>query len=180
MSCEIMQFSAAALPGRPVTVKQAGAGVTAISNRVLTPRQRRREGRPELPPPATETAKNSLIRIVRRDAWWLADRVTDYWRARLDWCSALGIAQQCGIADSASPSAENESRFGLVDKWREAVAKKLLTPAPDLAAITWKRTKLKSSDFPHLPIKRERVERAIADDVAFLAAHPTRAKRGTS
>jgi hypothetical protein len=45
------------------------------------------------------------------------------------------------------------------------------------AAITWKRAKLKSRDFPHLPIKRERVERAIADDVAFLAAHPTRAKR---
>jgi hypothetical protein len=65
----------------------------------------------------------------------------------------------------------------LVDKWREAVAKKLLTPAPDPAAITWKRAKLKSSDFPHLPIK---IERANADDVAFLAAHPTRAKRGTS
>jgi hypothetical protein len=65
-----------------------------------------------------------------------------------------------------------------VDKWREAVAKKLLTPAPDLDAITWKRAKLKSSDFPHLPVKKERVERAIADDVAFLEAHPTRAKRG--
>jgi hypothetical protein len=52
-------------------------------------------------------------------------------------------------------------------------------PAPDLAAITWKRAKLKSSDFPHLPVKKERVERAITDDVAFLAAHPTRAKRCT-
>jgi hypothetical protein len=28
--------------------------------------------------------------------------------------------------------------------------------------------------------KKERVEQAIADDVAFLAAHPTRMKRGTS
>jgi hypothetical protein len=97
------------------------------------------------------------------------------------WCSALEIAQKYGIADSASfPSAENENRFGLVDKWREAVAKKLLTPAPDLGAITWKRAKLKSSDFPHLPVKKERVEQAIADDVAFLEAHPTRAKRRTS
>jgi hypothetical protein len=86
-----------------------------------------------------------------------------------------------GEFETASfPSAENENRSALVDKWREAVAKKLLTPAPDLGAITWKRAKLKSSDFPYLPVKKERVERAIADDVAFLEAHPTRAKRGAS
>src|SRR5437879_3809476 len=136
MSCEIIEFSTFTRP---------------IDKRVLTPRQRRREGKPELPPPATETGKNFRIRMTRRDIWWHADRVADYWQARLDWCSALGIAQKYGIADSASfPSAENESHFGLVDKWRDAVAKKLLTPAPDLAAITWKRAKLKSSDFPYL------------------------------
>jgi hypothetical protein len=79
----------------------------------------------------------------------------DYWRARLDWQCALEIAQQYGIADSDSfPSAKNEDRFWLVDKWREAVGKKLLTPTPDLSAITWKRAK--------------------------LTAHPTRARRGTS
>jgi hypothetical protein len=181
MSCEIIPLSTFSRPTRLESDKQPPAEVTAIGNRVLTPRQRRREGKPELPPPATETARNSRIRIARRDAWWHADRVADYWRARFDWHGALEVAQEYGIADSASfPSAENENRFGLVDKWREAVAKKLLTPAPDLGAITWKRAKLKSSDFPHLPVKKERVERAIADDVAFLEAHPTRAKRGTS
>ena len=93
MSCEIIQFSAIA--------RTAG-------NRVPTPRQRRREGKPELPSPATETAKNFRIRIARRDTWWHTDRVLNYWRARLDWCSALGVAQQYGIADSGSlPSAEN-------------------------------------------------------------------------
>lgn len=101
--------------------------------------------------------------------------MTNYWRARFDWCDALQIAQQYGIADSASlPSAENESRLGLVDKWREAVAKMLLTPAPDLAAVTWKRAQLKKRGFCFVPVKKERVERAIANDVAFLAAHPTR------
>jgi hypothetical protein len=169
MSCEIIQFSTAARPAR------SASDVTAIGNRVLTPRQRRREGKPELPPPATETAKNARIRTERRDARWHAGHVADYWRARMDWTSELGTAQRYGIADSASfPPADNASRFGLVDKWREAVAKRLLTPAPDLAAITWKRAKLKSSDFPYLPVKKERVERAIADDLAFLAAHPTR------
>ena len=176
MSCEIIQFSAAARTARPVTDKQAGAGVTAIGDRALTPIQRRRE-KPELPPPATETAKNSRIRAARRDTWRRAGRVADYWRARLDWHSELRTAQKYGIADSASfPSTENENRYGLVEKWREAVVKKLLTPAADLAAITWKRAKLESSEFPHLPVKKERVERAIADDVEFLAAHPTRKK----
>jgi len=132
MSCEIIQFSTAARPARHVSDNQTPAGVTAIGNRVLTPRQRRREGKPELPPPATETAKNARIRTERRDAWRLACRVSEYWRTRLDWHSALRTAQQYGIADSASfPSAENEGRFGLVDTWREAVVKQLLTPAPD-------------------------------------------------
>jgi hypothetical protein len=47
----------------------------------LTPRQQRRR-KPELPPPATETAKNARIRTERRDAWWLAQRVADYKCAR--------------------------------------------------------------------------------------------------
>jgi hypothetical protein len=162
MSCEIIQLSTFTRSPRPVSDKRP-------------PGQRMREAKPELPPTATETAKNSRIRDERRHAWWEAERVTDYWRARLDWCVALIIAQKYGLADSASfPSAENENRIGLVDKWREAIGKKLLTPAPDLAAITWKRAKLQSRDFPQVPVKKEWVERAIEDDVAFLAAHPTR------
>jgi hypothetical protein len=85
------------------------------------------------------------------------------------------MVQQYGIGDSASfPSARNENRSGLVDAWREAVAKQLLTPAPYLGAVTWKRAKFKSRDFAHLPISAACAEQAIADDVAFLAAHPTR------
>jgi hypothetical protein len=165
MSCEIIQFSAAR-PVRAVSNKRAPGA--------LTPRQQRREGKPELPPPATETAKNSRIRIKRRDAWWLACRATEYWHARLKWGHELDFAQRNGIGDSGSFPPVSDSPFRAVDMWREAVAKQLLTPAPDLGAITWKRAKLKSSDFPHLPVKKERVERAIDDDVAFLAAHPTR------
>jgi hypothetical protein len=171
MSAEIIQFSTAA--------RQTHAKLTAIGNSVLTPRQRRREGKPELPPPATETAKNARIRTERRDAWWLAERVADYWRARLDWHGALETAQRNGIADSASfPSAENENRYGLVDKWREAVAKQLLTPAPTLATVIWKRAKIKSREFKQLPITLARAEQAIANDHAFLAAHPTRRSNG--
>ena len=52
----------------------------------------------------------------------------------------------------------------------------MLTPAPDLAAINWKRAKLASGDFANLPTNAKRIERAIADDEAWLATHPTRRK----
>jgi hypothetical protein len=179
MSCEIIQLSAAR-PVRPASDKQAAGVVTAIGNRPLTPRQWRREGKPELPPPATETAKNSRLQIARRDAWRHSAKVTDYWQARLDWDFALDLAQRNGIADSASfpPACGGlEGRRSLVDKWREAAARQLLTPAPDLAAVAWKRAKLNEQS---LPITKERIEQVIADDVAFLEAHPTRAKKDKS
>src|SRR5579875_962189 len=69
--------------------------------------QRMREAKPPLPSAATETAKNSRIRSARRDAWWRAERISGYWRARLDWQDALGTAQKWENADSASfPSAK--------------------------------------------------------------------------
>jgi hypothetical protein len=69
----------------------------------------------------------------------------------------------------------------LVDTWREAVVKQLLTPAPDGAAVAWKRAKLAGRGFSHLPTKAERIERVIAEDLAFLAAHPVRqSKRKTT
>jgi hypothetical protein len=67
-----------------------------------------------------------------------------------------------------------QNRFGLVDIWREAVAKQLLTPAPTLADVAWKRAKVKSDEFNRLPITLAQAEQAIANDLAFLAAHPTR------
>jgi hypothetical protein len=165
MTCEIIPFSSAARPAHHVSDKWAPTGVTVIANRALTPGQRRREGRPELPPPATETARNARIRTKRRDAWWLAERTADYWHARLKWHHELGFAQRYGIGDSGSfpPQAFACSSEG-ADTWREAIAKQLLTPAPTLAAVAWKRAKIKSGDFNHLPITLARAEKAITDD----------------
>jgi hypothetical protein len=55
------------------------------------------------------------------------------------------------------------------------LGKQLLTAAPDMASVEWKRRQLKETTF--LNVTRERVEKAIADDVAFLNAHPTRKAR---
>ena len=59
--------------------------------------------------------------------------------------------------------------------------KQLLTPAPDLASITWKRAKLARREIvPNCLPKAERVERAIVDDVAWLEAHPTKKSKPMS
>jgi hypothetical protein len=84
------------------------------------------------------------------------------------------IAQSHGIPDAISFStAKEENRHELVDIWRAAVVKLILTPAPDALAVDWKRKRLRENN-DYTGIKSERIERAIDEDVAFLAAHPFR------
>src|ERR1700736_3378270 len=100
------------------------------------------------------TCKNSRFRQARDEAWNRARHTTSYWRARLDWHSDLEFAQKRGLADSGSfPPAADENRFSLADTWREAVVKQLLTPAPNVAAVAWKRARLSGRDFHCLPVK---------------------------
>jgi len=121
--------------------------------------QRRREGKPELPPPATETAKNARIRTERRDAWWLVEREAEYWHARFKWLHALETAQRYKIGDSGSfPPPAHASPFEAVDTWREAVAKRLLTPAPTLADVA-SRDLSDEEIKPALKLKHEEVAR---------------------
>jgi hypothetical protein len=47
-------------------------------------------------------------------------------------------------------------------------------PAPDAAAVKWKQMALARGQHRFTDVKSERIERAIADDLAFLAAHPVR------
>jgi hypothetical protein len=57
---------------------------------------------------------------------------------------------------------------------RAALMKQLLTPAPDLGAVTWKRARLADEQYKHVGVTRERIEYAIAADAEWLAAHPTK------
>ncbi len=125
--------------------------------------------------PLTETCKNARLREGRKLAWGCADAARAYWRGRFDFESALSHAQSRGIAEGKlHPVVDRDERMMIVDKWRAAIAAQLLTPAPDVAAITWKRTALRGGQHEYTDVTTERIERAIADDVAFLAAHPTR------
>jgi hypothetical protein len=131
----------------------------------------------------TETCKNSRLRLSRRDAWWAADHLTDYWRARLDWWSALSIAQTHGIADANSyPKCDDYGqRSVLVDLWRDALLAQMLTPAPDQIAVNWKLAKLRGRDsrlnFAG-EVNPERLQRAVDTDIEWLKAHPSRKSNG--
>jgi hypothetical protein len=52
--------------------------------------------------------------------------------------------------------------------------KQLLTPAPDAAAIRLKKTTHAKNQHIYTNTTPHAIERAIADDEAFIAAHPTR------
>jgi hypothetical protein len=175
MSAEIIQFSTAARPVRPVSDKQAPAGVTVIGGGVLTPRQRRRQGKPELPPPATATAGNGRLRKERYEAWRMAAAATRYWRVRIDFHDAVSSVQGREMPEGRSHPAVNEDdRRSMVGRWRAALVKQLLTPASDVASVNWKQAALARGQHRYTDVKPERIERAIADDLAFLAAHPVR------
>ena len=41
-------------------------------------------------------------------------------------------------------------------------------------AVTWKKAQLRGKDLCHVDVKPETFAKAIADDVEWLTAHPTR------
>ena len=123
----------------------------------------------------SETCKNSRMRLSRRDAWSAARRLTDYWRARMDWHTALSLAQQYDVAEAKTyAKSENEQHFVLVGLWRTALVSQMLTPAPDAAAVAWKRAQFRRGEHRYSEVKPELLERSIDSDVRWLNDHPTR------
>jgi hypothetical protein len=167
-----------------------------IDFKSATTRNRVSSARTEHAEPSTETlsptCKNSRLRKKRRDAWREADAVTGYWRARLNLNSAVGHVQRCEAPEGRDhPAVTPDDHWSLVQSFRKALVEQLLTPAPDLAAISWKKAKLAGGQHRYVDCADLRsallaggqhtterlgrlIERAIEDDEAFLAGHPTR------
>jgi hypothetical protein len=132
---------------------------------------------PSLANRPSATAENGRLREERQEVWRMAEAATRYWRVRLDLHHAIWLAQDMETPEGrAHPAINDEDRYPLVEKWRAAFVRQLLTPAWDAASVAWKQTKLASErkGYYSLDVKPERIERAIADDLAFLAAHPVR------
>jgi hypothetical protein len=126
--------------------------------------------------PSSITAGNSRLRKERQEVWRMAEAATRYWRVRLDFEDAVSWAQRLGVSEGDShPAVDPDSRMPMADRYRKALVEQLLTPAWDIASVTWKRAVLARNDYVIGPyVKAERVEKAVADDLAWLAAHPTR------
>ncbi|MDN5003804.1 hypothetical protein ACFQZO_23490 [Bradyrhizobium sp. GCM10027634] len=128
--------------------------------------------------PQTETGKNAKLRAARRQAWWNAERQVEYWKACMNMHSAIGSVQRAGL-----PEGENHQKVEywhhapIVDNYRKAVARLFLTPAPTLLNVTWKKKALAAEKHKFTDVSADKIEAAIAQDLEFLAAHPTRRKR---
>jgi hypothetical protein len=98
-----------------------------------------------------------------------------YWRTRLDFEDAVSWAQRMEIPEgSFHPDVDPAGHIPMIGRWRAALVKQLLTPAWDVASVKWKQAALAKGQHRYTDVKPERIERAIADDLAFLAAHPVR------
>ena len=106
----------------------------------------------------------------------MAEAATRYWRARIDFQSAVSWAQRMEIPEGRlHPSdPEDRGRASMVESWRAALVKQLLTPAWDGASIAWKQNALARGKYEYTGLTPDRLKHAISEDLAFLAAHPTR------
>lgn len=165
--------------------------------------------RQPLPPaadgsPLSETGRNEQLRRKRRDVWHRMSTKLDYWTAWRKLHSEINRAFDCGFLDELDCPAplikmhdfekpyllDNEIRHSI----QAAEIELLLTPAPDVAAIQWKRKTFAKSwyqcedadavflrkHFRDKPPPFRDIERAIADDEAWLMAHPARQCRSNS
>ncbi len=123
----------------------------------------------------SKTAENEHLRADRREVWRMAEAATHYWRARLDFGDAVLCVQRWEMPEGRSHAIVTHEDCGsMVNRWRAAMVKQLLTPAPDVAAVKWKQIALARRQHAYTDVKTESIERSIADDLAFLAAHPVR------
>jgi hypothetical protein len=126
-------------------------------------------------PTATETAKNGKLREQRYQAWRKAEAATRYWRVRLDLHSAVAVAQRMEIPEGQyQPDADEKDRNSTLARSREALVRQFLTPASHTAHVAWKQNALARGHYEYTGLSAERLKCAIADDLAWLAAHPVR------
>jgi hypothetical protein len=127
----------------------------------------------------TTINRNKRLRKQRNDVWRKADAAVNYWRARIELEDAIEIGHREGIPETCfHPTKTHEYRPLSLKSYRLALAQQLLTPAPDAAAVNWKQAVVDRNDYVFVEyVEKEQIEKAIADDLAFLAAHPARRAR---
>jgi hypothetical protein len=94
----------------------------------------------------TETCKNQRLRKGRHDNWRRANTIREYWSASLKMMDAIKRVQHGNMPEgNLHPEYKPADRWALIAKWRVAIVRQLLTPAPTAAEITWKRAAFKAA-----------------------------------
>jgi hypothetical protein len=97
---------------------------------------------PDQPPdgPPTSGGAQADFSRARREVWREPDAIRQYWKARLEMDDAVSGVQRHGLPEGSNhPPYNPNERWVLLANWRRAIAQQLLTPAPDTAAIAWKK-----------------------------------------
>jgi hypothetical protein len=126
---------------------------------------------------SADISLNESLRRGRDIAWDRADASVRFLRAQLEYYRTVASGQKYGVPDARGlPTLDAAADFQLVESYRTAVLEQLLTPAPKVAALIWKRRKVAAlGPYDWVEgVTTARVEKAIADDEAFLRAFPAR------
>ncbi|MGJ4908876.1 hypothetical protein [Bradyrhizobium sp. HKCCYLS2033] len=126
--------------------------------------------------PTTETGKNLRDRQRRDYAWRRAKTAVDYWRAKMEFEDAWINAARDGIVRAPKPG-EISTRDANVSAWRQALVDQMLTPAPTLNDVEWKRRTFAAGQHQHIGADPAAIKRAIERDAAWLQEHPVRRSR---
>ena len=109
------------------------------------------------PKAGSATAGNGRLRKERQEVWRMAEAATRYLRVRLDFEHAVSWAKQMGTPEGRSHPAVNEDdRMPIVGRYRAALVKQLLTPAPDATSVKWKQMALARGQHRYTDVKPER------------------------
>ncbi|EUB95906.1 hypothetical protein PMI07_002394 [Rhizobium sp. CF080] len=127
----------------------------------------------------TDFEYNRMLRDARRTAWHKAEATVRLHHARLEIHDAILLfdlvvsEQQLTSADEAD---HYRKRDRMLYRMKSATEDQIRTPAPDRAAIEWKRRRT-ADLYSTNRITREEIDDIVANDEAFLASHPVRQRK---
>lgn len=129
------------------------------------------------PVPAAELvdiAYNQAIRKTRLDAWRAARAETEMFHslAKYHWAESDYFKYRKGDPERERLSINRSWAYS--ETCRDATCRQMRTPAPDPAAVAWKKQR---AEYAAFTMPREEIDELIAADEAFLAAHPVSARK---
>jgi hypothetical protein len=125
---------------------------------------------------SADISLNEQLREHRCEPWRRAEAKARFLHALLKMQDAARHAHRFGLACVGDmPIQDYDERSQLVESWRQARIEQLLTPAPRVAELAWKRRTVASMrDFDFVGATPEQVEKAITADETFLRSFPAR------